>query len=314
MQTATFLNGVEVIVGTSNGSQFTASYTHANYPATPDTGNVAVIPAWNDSGGATPDNQITWGDQGHTAPFATTFSSVSDAIAMQLKGNTEDATVDNFFNPPTIDRSLLFLDGLSNTYSVTLSLDPNWVPFLKPAGTTAFYRLYRRAIGTLPWIRIMDWTPTTFSFIDSAPANVPFRFQYSATWGDNFDPTDPNNPAKHAEGVPGGFIVSVDSTIEHPASQFQPVDFIQLDFDSTMEYASFDQRQEFIVLAPFDAISFPVSSVGIFGEHPSNAMEYASFGDRQAFITITASDQISAPFSSGANALSGSMAAPANMS
>lgn len=314
MLTAKFLNGVEVVVATSNGLQFTASYTHANYTSAPDTGNVAVIPAWNDSGGATPDNQITWGDQGHTAPFQQTFSTLADALALQLKGNTEDATVDNFFNPPTIDRTLLFLDGLLNQFSVTISLDPNWVPFLKPAGTTAFYRLYRRVIGTLPWILVMNWTPNTFSFVDTAPANVPFRYQYSATWGNNFDPTDPNNPAKHAEGIPGGFIVTVDSTVEHPASQFQPADFLTLKFESTMEYAAFDQRQEFIVLAPFDAISFPVSSVGIFGEHPSNAMEYATFGDRQAFFVESVSDTISAPFSGGPNNFSGSMAAPANMS
>jgi hypothetical protein len=319
MMTATFLNGVEVTVATAGPNSFTATYTHPNYPSTPDAGNVSVIPAWNDAGGNTTDNTVTWHDEGVAQPFAQVLSTLSDASAIQLRGEDGAGTVDNFFNPPLVDRSLLFFNGLTNSYSVTLSLDPGWVPLLKPSGVTAFFRLYRRAIGTLPWLLLMDWTPNTFSFVDTSVGSL--RFQYSATWGDLFLPSDPNNPAKHAEGVPGFYVVTVDSTVEHPSFQFQPFDFLTLKFSSTMEYGAFDQRQLFITEAPFDTIGFPVSSVGIFGEHPSNAMEYATFGPRAGAIAfavpttggVVTPDEILAPFSGGPSNYYGSMSAPADM-
>lgn len=40
--TATFLNGQTVAVVSSNGSSFTASFTHADYPSALDTGNAAT--------------------------------------------------------------------------------------------------------------------------------------------------------------------------------------------------------------------------------------------------------------------------------
>lgn len=333
MATATFLNGAEVTVATLVGTfptytGFTASTTSGTYPAvlglpatygpTADVGFVAPVPTWNDSGGITTDNTVTWQDEGVATAFHQNITSASDANALQLQGQNTRGTVDNYFNPPVIDRSLLFFDGLTDQYSVTISLDPGWRPLLAPAGQTIYYRLYRRVIGTLPWILLMNWTPTTFSYTDTESAASPFRYQYSATWGVLFNPAEPDviSPIQHAEGVPGFFLVTVDSTVEHPASEFQIPETLTLNEDSSFSYMYVGERQAFIFqnapLLPPDKIDFPVSTVG------NNS--YLTVGGRQAFINVVVpsavpgqQDEILAPFSGGPNNYSASLSAPMQM-
>jgi hypothetical protein len=278
----------------------------------------SIMPTWNDSGGTTTDGtgntQIVWVDRGHVASFTTQFSFMADAITLNLKGGNTDGSVNDYFNPPLIDRGLLFIDATTNTYSVTISLDPSWVPFLLNPNYTAYFRLYRRAIGTLPWILLQDWVPTTFSYTDSALATSPFRYQYTATWGDLYSPSAPFNPVLHAEGIPGFYVVTVDSTVEHPSYQFQVNEPLTLKFESDMAFVNLDPRQEFVVESPSDTIGFPVSTIGRFGDHPIGTMAYGTVESRQEFIAEAVSEvPINIPFGAGPSNYYGSMSATAQL-
>jgi hypothetical protein len=229
----------------------------------------AIEPAFNPASPQQLDgagnSQIIWINIGVRVAFTQAITSTNDALVAQLVGSGSHGTVDNYFNPPLIDRTLLFLDALTSTYSVTISLDPSFRPLL--GVTPIYYRLYRRAIGTLPWVLLMDWTPTTFSFADSASSATPFRYQYSATWGDQFNPANPSlqNPFEHAEGIPGGYVLTVDSTVEHPNAQFQIVETLTLKRTDTLSYMYVGTRQNFYVeeVSDFpDTILFSKAFIG----------------------------------------------------
>jgi hypothetical protein len=333
MMTATFLNGVEFTVATVIGAGptytgFTASTTSGTFPVTAnlpasygpaaDAGRVAVVPAFSDVGGDVADNTVTWGDQGVAVAFFNNFGSSNDAVSLQLIGQNSGGKVDNFFNPPVIDRSLLFLNGFTNTFSVTVSLDPGWVPMLNPAGVTAYFRLYRRTFIPTPgpWVLLMDWSPNTFSYVDSHTAATPMQYQYSATWGDLWSPAAPNDPTMHAEGIPGGYIVTVNSAVEHPSYQFQLTDFVTLKEESTFSHMYAGARQSFVYMnaptPPPDTIDFPLALVG-------NMSSGEMVGSRSTFLFVVAPqppgtiDSIPAPFSDGPSNYYVSLSAPMQM-
>jgi hypothetical protein len=225
----------------------------------------AIMPSFSGSpqSDGTGNSAILWIDRGLRTAFVQAITSTNDALVAQLVGNSSHGTVDNYFNPPLIDRTLLFFDALTNTYSVTISLDPSFRPLL--GVTPIYYRLYRRAINTLPWILVMDWTPTTFSYTDSSVGSL--QYQYSATWGDQFNPANPGlqNAFQHAEGVPDGFLVTVNSSTEHPNAEFQVIETLTLKRTDTFSYMSVGTRQNFYVeeVSDFpDTILFSKAFIG----------------------------------------------------
>lgn len=230
----------------------------------------------------TGNSQIIWINIGVRQPFTQAITSTNDALVAQIVGMNASGTVDNYFNPPLIDRTLLFLDALTNTYSVTISLDPSFRPLL--GVTPIYYRLYRRTFTPTigPWVLIMDWTLSTFSYTDMSVGSL--QYQYSATWGDQFNPANPDlqNPFEHAEGIPGGFIITVNSATEHPSSEFQIVELLTLNRDSTFSSMSVGERQNFYVEAVSDAPDTILFSKALIGSN-SAPMQV---GVRTTFIPV----------------------------
>jgi hypothetical protein len=219
----------------------------------------------------------------------------------------------------TTDGTIVWQDEgvAANEYLVPISLDPSWQPFLLPSGYTPYFRLYRRAIGTTPWILLADWQPNSLHFTDSASTSSPLRYQYSATWGDSFNPSNPSNPALHAEGVPGFYIFTADSTVEHTQPTLQVTDSLPLNPFTRTAYGVFNQRALFLAESVSDAIGFPVSLI----ERSAFTTTYATpVGARANFLSLGVgneapiADTVQAPWPRSATQYHANAAAPANMS
>lgn len=230
--------------------------------------------------------QISGGPNPPT-PFTYAIQLAQDSLTIKTEGATNLGVnaVAAFFNPPILAQPLVFSDPLSNTYSTTLVTAAGYAPQV-PAGQTAFYRLYRRtftpSIG--PWTMIMDWTPSPLSFQDSNTGSL--RFQYSATWGSGFDPTQPFNAAAHAEGIVGQTFITVDSTIGNLNFQFFLNESLTLDRSSTSAFGDFGPNEAFIDEAADDAIQLSKSSLG------KGDNTFSFFDTRQAFVNEAVVDAL----------------------
>lgn len=237
-----------------------------------------------------------------------TFSPTSiqlpeDAVALKLLSATSLMSDSYYFNPVNAQASALFFDPATDIFSVTISLAAGWVPlFLGSA--TAFYRLYRRPIGTLPWTLVMDWD-TTISFPDSNVGS--FRFEYTATWGTGARPSNPNVNTDHNEGViGGGNVISVDSNqaLDFTANSL-PGDSLNFGVPTTKQStnAAFfgDPKLQFLAASVDEVINLLESSI----ENSILAAPTGDLGGFPAFAVTTGDDQLiptlaSSPPTSGA--------------
>jgi hypothetical protein len=189
---------------------------------------------------------------GNVSPFQVTLAE--DAIAAKLystSGGTHP--VSTHFNPVILLAELLMYNAITDTYSVLIKSDPSFFPE-KPAGVTPFYRVYRRPLAGGPWTMRMDWN-AALNFTDTQLGG-PFQFQYTATWGELFDPANPNDPNAHNEGTIGdGTIENFDSTVHPFDYTLTPTDEIMVGLTGTSSYVFADSRQAFVVEVAIDAIS-----------------------------------------------------------
>lgn len=229
--------------------------------------------------------QISGGPNPPT-PFTYGIQLPQESLTIKTEGNAISSLTAVFFNPPIIQQPLLFLDPLLNLFSVTIQPIGGYAPQV-PANVIPFYRLYRRAIGTLTWILVDDWQ-TSSTFVDTNTASL--RFQYSMTWGGQFLATDPFNLSKHAEGIVGQTFVTVDSDTQHISTQFLINESLTLDLTGSNVVADASTRQQFVNEAPDDAIELSKSSLGKGG----NTFEF--FDVRQAFVHAAETDTLTAGF------------------
>jgi hypothetical protein len=253
--------------------------------------------------------QISGGPNPPT-PFNYNIQLSQDSLTLKTEGqNTSGPGAAVFFNPPPLQQPLLFLDPITMTYSVTLTPTTNFAPQV-PANVTPFFRLYRRTFTPTigPWVLVDDWTPGPtapwFSFVDTNVGSL--QFQYSATWGSQFNSNAPFDPTQHMEGIPGELFITVDSSVQHPSFQFILTESLVLKRSSLMVAANFGQEEMFINEAPDDHFTLSRSLLGQGG----NAFFFA--GASQMFLNESASDTLAGPFSAsnfsaGGNALAASM-------
>jgi hypothetical protein len=225
--------------------------------------------------------QISGGPNPPT-PFTYNIQLPQESLTIKTEGSSVVSLTAPFFNPPIIQQPLLFLDVLTNTYSVTIQPVGGYAPQV-PANVTPFYRLYRRAIGSTPWILVDDWQ-TSSTFVDSNVGSL--RYQYSMTWGSQFLPSAPFDPTQHAEGIPGQRFITVDSDVQAASFQFTLNESLTLDLSSLVVAPDFAIRQQFLNEAPPDTIELSKSSIGN-GENT-----FAFFDVRQAFVNDAEADQL----------------------
>ena len=196
---------------------------------------------------------ITIGNQ-TTGSGAPQDSLTLKTEARQLFGLTRQ-----FFKPPVCVQPLLFLDPITNTYSVTIKPIPAWAPDPPWPVFPVFYRLYVRPFPyTGAWILATDWTLSALSFpwFRFPFSNVGAFVELSVTWGTQWLPTDQWNPNAHAEGIPGEFFLTVDSTTQHVNAQAFIFEHLTYDLTSDETFGYFGTRQEFLVkLRPIASFS-----------------------------------------------------------
>jgi hypothetical protein len=216
--------------------------------------------------------------------------------------------VQEFFRPPVIAQPLLFLDPGTGTYSVTILPIAGWVPD-PPVGLPVFYRLYTRPFPyTGPWILTTDWTLSNvsfpwFTFPFSSIGSL--RDQFSVTWGTQFSFIDQWNPNAHAEGIPGEYFVTVDSTTQHVNAQAFIFEMLTLDRSSTDTFGIFGPRQEFIVEGPDDALAFgqragtgfsvPLVGGSTFFTMLGNHIQFVQLADQADELVASAAPSVSQP-------------------
>ncbi len=232
-------------------------------------------------------------------PIAYNIQLAQDSLSLRTESNETFGLVAPYFNPPIIQQPIIFDDPLTNspqqTYSVTLTLAAGYHPEV-PSGYTPYYRLYRRTFtpSVGPWTMIMDWTPNTFSYVDSAIGTL--QYQYSATWGTDFSYTDQWNSNAHLEGIIGLTYITVDSTVGHKSYQLFLNESLTLGRSSSQAYGLFDSREQFIVETPNDEIDLSKSLIG------QSSQTFASFGQRSAFVYTQGSDSLTFPEMGGVTA------------
>jgi hypothetical protein len=244
------------------------------------------------SGGPNPPTAIQYNIQLSTD--ALTLKTESSVVLPQF-------TVSEFYNPPIIEFPLLFLDPVTDTYSVTLQPIPGYAPqvqtpfFQGPAmaTTTPYYRLYARPFPyTGAWILVQDWTITNptfpwFTFVFSHLASL--RYQFSVVWGNQFSFAQPWNPTQHEGGLPGVTFITVDSTVVRASFQATIHEALTLDFASSNMFGIFSPPQQFFNESPTDQIQLSRSLLG-----SGNGNMFAFFDVRQAIFVEEATDSIAA--------------------
>jgi len=226
--------------------------------------------------------------------FEYTFELSQDSLTFKTESSVSFGLVQEFFKPPLITNPLLFLDPTTSTYSVTIVPQAGWAPD-PPVGVSVYYRFYARPYPyNGPWVLTTDWTLTTnsfpwFSFPFSSVGNL--RYEFSVTWGTQFNFTDQWNPNAHAEGIPGQYFVTVDSTTQAANAQVLQNEFLTFDMTSSEAFGVFGPRLAFIVESATDSIGFPTSLVG-------SGESFGFFDSRQAFINEAVSDSVDYSISS----------------
>src|SRR5579863_3338106 len=297
--------GLRPSVQEYNGTQFVITFDYLSHLFT----RIMDISTWPPT--TVNPVQVSGGPNPPTA-FTYNIQLSQDSLTMKTEGGVSTGLVAPYYNPPYLQQPLLFLDPISNTYSVTLTPLASFAPEV-PANTQAFFRLYNRPFPyTGPWNLIMDWTlgtaPPWFSFVDSHVGSL--RYEYAATWGSQFSPTAPFDPTQHAEGVidQNHSHITVDSTTQRASFQFLLNESLTLDESSFLvaPYAGPDEM--FLDEAPSDNILLSRSLLGNGG----NTFFFA--GVSQAFINVSsgAADTLDGPFtasgfSNGGNALAAVM-------
>jgi hypothetical protein len=232
----------------------------------------------------------------------------ADALSVNLASSTGFGLVAPWYNPPTLNQPLLFLDPIDNTFSVALTLTSGYVPQFSPS-QFPYYQLWYRAIGTLTWMLLQNWTragagpptspPYAFSYLFSNVGSL--RYQFSLIWGAPPNPTDQWNPNDFEGGVVGATYITVDSNTQHVSYEAFITETLTLDRASTNSYANFGSRQLFIVVAApqsgSDEIQLSKSLIG------SGTEAFASFGARASFIFVTAPLTGGSPPSNGVEEL-----------
>jgi hypothetical protein len=234
-----------------------------------------------------------------------------DSLTLKTEGDVTFGLTQEFFRPPVLQQPLLFLDPGTGAYSVTIQPTANWTadpPVTSPV-FPVFYRLYARPFPyTGPWILEQDWTLSAlsfpwFSFVFSNVGSL--RFQFSVTWGTQWSPTDQWNPNAHMEGIPGGYIITVDSTTQHANAQASIFEHLTYDLSSDDTFAFFDTRQEFIVQAPSDSLVFgqregtgfsvPLVGDAVFFTMLGNHIAFVQLGDQADELEFSAAPSFSQP-------------------
>lgn len=184
----------------------------------------------------------------------------------------------NQFDPPYLKHNLIFFDPGTNTYSVELQPDPTWVTNLP--NTPNFFRLYRSPLGAIPvWTRILDWS-TTLDFTDSHVGLL--QFQYAATIGAFFNPSNPGSTTDHEESLKGP-ILAFDSTAP-------PIGFLLIEIDSlplnagseasrlpsVTGFGYFTTTQRFFVQVVADVIGYPGLQTPTTGQPTTPLQETAT--------------------------------------
>jgi len=274
---------------------FTRVIDIATWP--PTTVNPVLV-----SGGPNPPN-----------PFQYTIELAQDALILKTASTEASGLVESFYNPPQLQFPLLFLNPVTDTYSITIQLAVGWVPQVSPS-VQPFYQLWYRAIGTTPWLLLQDWVPAgvsptyAFNYLFSHVGSL--RYQFSLIWGSQFNFTDQWNPANHEGGIVGFTYLTIDSNVLHPSFQAIINEMLTLDISSTEAYGIFGSRQLFLTQSVQDSFPISRSLIGAGDE------AYGFFGERQLFVYTQASDQLTYPFMGGVtpgvnNFSAGSEAAPA---
>jgi hypothetical protein len=362
---STFLNGQAVTILTSSGTQFTASFTHADLASTPqsagDVERYAYILAAKELNGGiyltrlpkaivNPDGSVSPGipdnwyfvgpgtnpniQEYNGTKFVLTFTYLShmnvrivdiatwpptevvpitnpptitigsnttgsgapqDSLTLKTESSATQSLVQQFFKPPALQTPLLFLDPTTATYSVTISPISTWFPD-PPAGILVYYRFYARPFPyTGNWVLVQDWTlenyvfgtPTQplFSFLFQSVGSL--RYQFSVTWGTQFNLTDQWNPNAHMEGIPGASFVTVDSTTQRANAQAFINEHLTQDFDSDVSFGIFGPRQAFLVEAPSDHLAFGQhAGTGFSVPLVGDAVFFTMLGNHVGFITL----------------------------
>ena len=245
-----------------------------------------------------------------------------DSLTLKTESSGSLGFVQEFFRPPVLQQPLLFLDPTTSTYSVTIQPISTWFPdppaLINPPpaseSTQVFYRFYARPFPyTGPWVLVQDWTlenyvfnvPTQplFSFLFQSVGSL--RYQFSVTWGNQFDPADPWNPNAHMEGIPGQFFVTVDSTTQHANAQAFINEHLTFDFTSTETFGIFGPRQAFLVEAADDSLAFgqhagtgfsvPLVGGATFFTMLGNHIAFVQLADQEDQLVASAAPSISQP-------------------
>jgi hypothetical protein len=215
----------------------------------------------------------------------------ADALSVNLASMTATGVIQSWYNPPTLVQPLLFLDPIDDTYSVTLTLTPGYVPQFSPS-QFPHYQLWYRAIGTLTWMLLQNWViagvAPTYAFSYTFQSVGSLRYEFSLIWGAPPNPTDQWNSNDFEGGVVGMTYTTVDSNTQHVSYEAFITETLTLDQASTDSYAIFGLRQLFInVSAPSsgsDEIQISKSLI-----EPST-QAFAQFFARASFIFEAVSD------------------------
>jgi hypothetical protein len=212
-----------------------------------------------------------------------------DSLTLKTEGDTSFGLVQQFFKPPLLAQPLLFLDPITNAYSVTITPLPGWAPD-PPAGVQVFYRFYRRPFPyTGPWLLVTDWTASAgsfpwFSFLYSNVGSL--QDQFSVTWGTQFNFTDQWNSNAHAEGIPGQVFVTVDSAVQHTNSQAFIFEHLTLDETSDTTFGIFGSRQMFIVVSSSNSFTPAGDSIGFSRSLVGSGTTFNFMGARAGFVQL----------------------------
>jgi hypothetical protein len=279
-----------------SGTQFVITFDYLSHLFT----RIVDIASWPPtqvdpvqvSGGPNPPSLITYGIQ-----------LAQDSLSLKTESSTLLSLTQAFFNPPILAQPTVFYDPGTDTWSATITTVPGWVPVV-PANVTPYYRLYRRtytpSVG--PWTLVMDWS-AALSYVDSNTGSL--DFQYSATWGSQFDPAAPFDPSRHAEGTVGQYVITVTSAGFPIHYQLFLNESLTLDRTSTSASGFGETRELFDFEFVADAIELSKSSIG------NDRSSFAYMGIRQAFLHESAEEDVVAYDRSNAylnsNALKASM-------